>query len=142
MKTLYEATTEAIGGREGKVHSENSPIDFNLSVPKSMGGNGGDGANPEQLFGAAYGACFGGALQAVAKNEGIAINEEELSVTATIGFCKDEDGFFLEATLDCYIPGVDVKTGEDLVEKAHEVCPFSKATRDNITVTLNLLLDE
>ena len=142
MKTLYEATTQAIGGREGNVYSENSPIDFNLSVPKSMGGNGGDGANPEQLFGAAYAACFGGALQSVAKNEGIDIDNEELSVTATIGFCKDEDGFFLEATLDCYIPGVDLETGEDLVEKAHEVCPFSKATRDNITVTLNLLLDE
>lgn len=142
MKTLYEATTQAVGGREGKVHSEGSPVDFNLSVPKSMGGNGGDGANPEQLFGAAYAACFGGAVQSVAKNEGIDINNEELSVTAIIGFCKDDDGFFLEATLDCYIPGVDLETGEDLVEKAHKVCPFSKATRDNITVTLNLLLEE
>lgn len=142
MKTLYEATTTATGGRKGSVKSEDGPIDFNLSVPKSMGGEGGDGANPEQLFGAAYAACFGGAIQAVAKNEGVDINEDELSVTAIIGFCKDEDGFFLEATLDCYIPGVDLETGEDLVEKAHEVCPFSKATRDNITVTLNLLLDE
>ena len=95
MKTLYEATTQAIGGREGKVYSENSPVDFNLSVPKSMGGKGGDGANPEQLFGAAYAACFGGALQSVAKNEGVKINDEELSVSATIGFCKDDDGFFL-----------------------------------------------
>ncbi|WP_047545532.1 organic hydroperoxide resistance protein [Psychroserpens sp. Hel_I_66] len=142
MKTLYEATTTAVGGRKGNVKSEDGPIDFNLSVPKSMGGDGGDGANPEQFFGAAYAACFGGAIQSVAKNEGIEINDEELSVTATIGFCKDDDGFFLEATLDCYIPGVDLETGEDLVEKAHEACPFSKATRDNITVTLNLLLDE
>lgn len=142
MKTLYEATTKAIGGRKGRVKSENSPIDFILSVPKSMGGDGGNGANPEQLFGAAYAACFGGAIQSVANNEGLKINEEALNVSAIIGFCKDEDGFFLEATLDCYIPGVDLKTGEDLVEKAHEVCPFSKATRDNITVTLNLLLDE
>ncbi|SFD15349.1 organic hydroperoxide resistance protein [Algibacter pectinivorans] len=142
MKTLYEATTLATGGRKGKVKSEDGPLDFNLSVPKSMGGDGGDGANPEQFFGAAYAACFGGAIQAVAENEKVKIDNDKLSVTAIIGFCKDDDGFFLEATLDCYIPGVDVKTGEDLVEKAHEICPFSKATRDNITVRLNLLLDE
>ncbi|AEH00180.1 organic hydroperoxide resistance protein [Lacinutrix sp. 5H-3-7-4] len=142
MKTLYEATTIATGGRKGNVKSEDGPLDFNLSVPKSMGGDGGNGANPEQFFGAAYAACFGGALQSVANAENIDIDEETLSVTAIIGFCKDEDGFCLEATLDCYIPGVDLETGEDLVEKAHEVCPFSKATRDNITVTLNLLLDE
>ncbi|WP_179008625.1 organic hydroperoxide resistance protein [Winogradskyella forsetii] len=142
MKTLYEATTKAEGGRAGHIKSEDGPLDHNLSVPKSMGGKGGNGTNPEQLFGAAYAACFGGALQSVAKNEGIEIDDEALSVTAVIGFCKDDDGFFLEATLDCYIPGVDLETGEDLVEKAHEACPFSKATRDNITVTLNLLLDE
>lgn len=142
MKTLYEATTIATGGRKGNVKSEDGPLDFNLSVPKSMGGDGGNGANPEQFFGAAYAACFGGALQSVANAENIDIDEETLSVTAIIGFCKDEDGFCLEVTLDCYIPGVDLETGEDLVEKAHEVCPFSKATRDNITVTLNLLLDE
>lgn len=142
MTTLYEASTTAKGGRKGHVESTNSPINFNLSVPKSMGGDGGTGANPEQLFGAAYAACFGGAIEAVAQADGITIASDDLQITAIIGFCKDEDGFFLEATLDCYIPGVDLKTGEDLVEKAHEICPFSKATRDNITVTLNLLLDE
>ncbi|WP_452219493.1 organic hydroperoxide resistance protein [Lacinutrix salivirga] len=142
MKTLYEATTNAVGGRKGHVKSEDGPLDFNLSVPKSMGGDGGDGANPEQFFGAAYAACFGGAIQAVAESENIDIDNDNLSVSAIIGFCKDDDGFFLEATLDCYIPGVDLKTGEELVEKAHQVCPFSKATRDNITVTLNLMLDE
>ncbi|MBF8148337.1 organic hydroperoxide resistance protein [Winogradskyella sp. F6397] len=142
MKTLYETTTKAEGGRAGHITSEDGPLDHNLSVPKAMGGDGGNGTNPEQLFGAAYGACFGGAIQAIAENEKITIDNEALSVSATIGFCKDDDGFFLEATLDCYIPGVDLKTGEDLVEKAHEICPFSKATRDNITVNLNLLIDE
>lgn len=142
MKTLYEATTVAEGGRAGHVTSQNGPIDMSLDVPKDMGGPGGDGTNPEQLFGAAYGACFGGAIQAVAQAEKIEIDAQSLSVSATIGFCKDEDGFFLEATLDCYIPGVDQTTGEDLVNKAHEMCPFSKATRDNITVNLNLLMDE
>lgn len=142
MKTLYEAISTADGGRAGHVKSDNSPIDFKLDVPKSMGGKGGNGANPEQLFGSAYAACFGGAIQAVAKSKKIKIDEESISVSATIGFCEEEEGFFLEATLDCYIPGVDQETGEDLVEAAHEICPFSKATRDNITVTLNLLLDE
>ena len=141
MKTLYEATSTAVGGRAGHVQTEDGPIDMNLSVPKSMGGDGGDGANPEQFFGCAYAACFGGAVQVIAKKKKIELSDD-FSVTATIGFCEDEDGAFLEATFDCYIPGVDVKTGEDLINKAHKICPFSKATRDNITVTLNLLLDE
>ena len=142
MKTLYEATSTAIGARNGRVKSEDGPIDINLSVPKSMGGDGGDGTNPEQLFGCAYAACFGSAIELVAESKKIDVATEDISVSATIGFCKEEEGFFLEATLDCYIPGVDKETGEELVEAAHEVCPFSKATRDNITVTLNLLVDE
>lgn len=142
MKTLYEATSTAIGARNGRVKSEDGPIDMNLSVPKSMGGDGGDGTNPEQLFGCAYAACFGSAIELVAESKKIDVATEDISVSATIGFCKEEEGFFLEATLDCYIPGVDKETGEELVEAAHEVCPFSKATRDNITVTLNLLVDE
>lgn len=142
MKTLYEATSVATGGRKGHVITEDGPIDLNLSVPKSMGGDGGDGTNPEQLFGCAYAACFGGSIQAVAKKMNITITDE-LSVTAIIGFGTTKEGDFqLEATLDCYIPGVSLETGEELVNEAHEVCPFSRATRDNITVTLNLLLDE
>ncbi|MCH2489651.1 MAG: organic hydroperoxide resistance protein [Flavobacteriales bacterium] len=143
MKTLYEATSTAVGGRKGHVKSEDGPIDLPLSVPKSMGGKGGDGTNPEQLFGCAYAACFGGAVQAIAKSEKLDIDTESISITATIGFCEDDEGgFILEATLDCFIPGVDLATGESLVNQAHEMCPFSRATRDNITVTLNLLLDE
>lgn len=142
MKTLYEATSHAEGGRAGHITTDDGPIDMPLSVPKGMGGTGGDGTNPEQLFGCAYAACFGGAVQAIAKSEKIDIEDDKINITAIIGFCKDEDGFFLEATLDCYIPGVDQETGEMLVNKAHEICPFSKATRDNITVNLNLMLDE
>ena len=108
-----------------------------------MGGDGGDGANPEQLFGCAYAACFGSAMEAIAEKKKIDVNTEEISVTATIGIGTTEKGNLqLDATLDCYIPGVDVKTGEDLVNKAHEICPFSRATRDNITVNLNFMLDE
>jgi Ohr subfamily peroxiredoxin len=141
MKTLYEASSTAVGGREGHVKTEDGKLDLKLSEPKSMGGSGGDGVNPEQLFGCAYSACFGGAIAAIAKKKRIDIGSN-YSVTATIGFCTDEDGAFLEATLDCYIPNVDVKTGESIIKAAHKICPFSKATQDNITVNLNLLLDE
>ncbi|RFN60014.1 organic hydroperoxide resistance protein [Marixanthomonas ophiurae] len=143
MKTLYEATSVAKGARKGHVKTEDGPIDLNLSVPKSMGGEGGDGTNPEQLFGSAYAACFGSAIEAIAEKKGVEVDTEKISVTATIGIGKTEKGNLqLKATLDCYIPGVDVETGEDLVNQAHVVCPFSRATRDNITVTLNLMLDE
>ena len=105
MTTLYEASTTATGGRKGHVESANSPINFNLSVPKSMGGDGGTGANPEQLFGAAYAACFGGAIEAVAQADGIAIASEDLQITAIIGFCKDEDGFFFGSHFGLLYPG-------------------------------------
>jgi Ohr subfamily peroxiredoxin len=141
MKTLYEAVSIATGGRGGHVKTEDGPIDLNLSEPKSMGGDGGPGTNPEQLFGCAYAACFGGAVKLLAGKKRIAL-PDDFTVTATIGFCTDDDGAFLEATLDCYLPGVSVEDGEKLLNMAHEICPFSKATRDNITVTLNLLLDE
>ena len=122
MKTLYKATSIAKGARKGHVKTEDGPIDLNLSVPKSMGGS---------------------AIEAIAEKKKIDVNTEEISVTATIGIGTTEKGNLqLDATLDCYIPGVDVKTGEDLVNKAHEICPFSRATRDNITVNLNLMLDE
>jgi Ohr subfamily peroxiredoxin len=141
MKTLYEATSTAVGGRGGHIKTEDNKIDMNLSAPVALGGDGGPGVNPEQLFGCAYAACFGGAMAVIAKKKRVDIGDN-YSVSATIGFCEDEDGAFLEATLDCYIPGVDVKTGESIINLAHEICPFSKATQDNITVTLNLLLDE
>jgi len=117
-------------------------VDVGRAAPEGPGGDGGKAPNPEQLFGSAYAACFGGALQLVAEREKVKL-DGDVSVTANIeiGMTK-ENNLQLKATLDCYIPGVDVKTGEDLVNKAHEVCPYSRATRDNITVTLNLLLDE
>lgn len=141
MKTLYEAVSVATGGRDGHVKSEDGPIDLNLSEPKSMGGDGGSGTNPEQLFGCAYAACFGSAVKLMAGKKRIPLSED-FTVTATIGFCTDEDGAFIEATLDCYLPGVTIEDGEKLLNLAHEICPYSKATRDNITVNLNLLLDE
>lgn len=142
MKTLYEATSTATGGRKGHVTTDDGKIDMELSVPKGLGGDDGKGTNPEQLFGSAYAACFGSAIQLIAESKKIKLGDD-MSVTATIEIGKTKEGELqLRATLDCFLPGVDVKTGEDLVNKAHEVCPYSRATRDNITVTLNLLLDE
>ena len=142
MKILYEASATAVGGRNGQVTTEDGKIDLKLSVPKGLGGDGGEGTNPEQLFGSAYAACFAGAVQLVAKNKNIEL-DDSLSVTANIEIGKTKDGDLqLRATLDCYLPGIDVETAEELVNEAHEVCPYSRATRDNITVTLNLLLDE
>lgn len=142
MKTLYEAESMAAGGRKGHITTNDGKIELELSVPKGLGGDGGTGTNPEQLFGSAYAACFGGALQLVAEKQKVALGDD-MSVTAIIEIGKTKDGDLqLRATLDCYLPGVDVETGEALVNKAHEVCPYSRATRDNITVKLNLLLDE
>ncbi len=142
MKILYEASATAVGGRKGHVKTDDGKLDHDLSVPKGLGGDGGNGTNPEQLFGSAYAACFGGAIQMVAESKKVKVGKD-MSVTATIEIGKTKhDELQLRATLDCYLPGVDVQTGEELVNKAHEVCPYSRATRDNITVTLNLLLDE
>jgi len=144
METIYTAKTKTKGGRKGHTQSiDDGPIDMNLSVPKVMGGDGGDGANPEQFFGAAYSACFGGAVELVASQENVDIGED-FFVDAHISIGKTDEGDLqLAVILDTYLPNVqDKSTGEKLVNKAHEICPFSRATRDNVDVTLNLLLDE
>lgn len=142
MNILYKTTCTAVRGRTGKVSSDDSNLDVNLSVPKGLGGEGGGGTNPEQLFGAAYAACFEHALTLSAKEKGISLDKES-TVAATIEIGKtEEDNLQLRATLDCYLPGIAVEVGEELINKAHEVCPYSRATRDNITVTLNLLLEK
>tara|TARA_B100002049_G_scaffold5858_1_gene4165 strand:+ start:230 stop:655 length:426 start_codon:yes stop_codon:yes gene_type:complete len=141
MKTLYTGKATASGGRSGNVKTDDGKIDKSLSVPKGLGGEGGDGTNPEQLFGAAYAACYGSALELIAEKEGVDLGD--FSVTASVSIAKSDEGDLdLSVVLDSYLPGVDVETGEKLVNKAHEVCPYSRATRDNIDVTLNLLLDE
>lgn len=141
METLYQAVATTTGGRAGHVRSSDGIIDMNLELPSELGGKGGDFTNPEQLFAAGYSACFGSALEAVAKKHRVTL--EEMEVTATIGIGKhpEEGGFLLEAVLDVYLPGIDMELAETLVEEAHELCPYSRATRDNIDVTLNLLED-
>lgn len=142
MKNLYKTTVTTKGARKGHAKSDDGLLDVALSVPKSMGGDGGNNTNPEQLFGAGYSACFGGALQLVAKNHGVELSED-LSVSAVVKLGQTEkENLQLSVILDCYLPGVDVETGEKIINEAHEVCPYSRATRDNIDVTLNLMIDE
>ena len=141
MKTLYKASATTAGGRDGHVKTDDGLIDMKLSLAKGLGGKGGNFTNPEQLFAAGYSACYGSALQVVAKKHKVDIGD--FNVTATVGIGKTEDDDLqLSVILDSYLPGVDIETGEMLVNEAHEICPYSRATRDNIDVTLNLLLDE
>ncbi len=141
MKTLYATTATSEGGREGKVTSDDGVLDLDLSMPETLGGKGGDGTNPEQLFAAAYAASFGNTLQRVAKSEGLDLGD--FSVTASVEIGKvEEGGMGLAVILDCSLPGMDVEMGEGLVNEAYEICPYTLATMDNIDVTLNLILDE
>ncbi|MBS9461538.1 organic hydroperoxide resistance protein [Flagellimonas sp. 389] len=141
MKTIFESKATNMGGRAGHVQSEDGVLDFDISMPTSSGKPNAKSTNPEELFAAAYSTCFAGAIQAVSKEHGVD-DLGDFSVTAMVSFNKEEEGFFLEATLDAYLPTVDKETGEKLINAAHEICPYSKATRDNITVHLNLLMDE
>ncbi|MEN1784712.1 MAG: Ohr family peroxiredoxin [Bacteroidota bacterium] len=141
MKTLFETSATNTGGRAGHVRSATGVIDFNIAMPDAHGQQAEGTTNPEELFAAAYATCFAGALQHVASEQGLE-DLGDFNVAATVSFNKDEDGFFLEATLDSYLPTLTKSQGEDLINTAHEICPYSKATRDNITVHLNLMLDE
>lgn len=141
MKTIFEAKATNTGGRSGHVESEDGVLDFDISMPTMKGKTNPKSTNPEELFAAAYSSCYGAGLQAVAKARGIE-DLGDFSVTASISLNTEEEGFFLEATLDAYLPTVDKEMGATLMEEAHEICPYSKATRDNITVHLNLLMDE
>ena len=141
MKTLYKVKATTTGGGEGHVNSEDGVIDMKLSSPKSLGGKGGNFTNPEQLFAAGYSASFAGALEEAAKEQKIDLGD--FNVAATVRMGKSEEGDMeMSVILDAYLPGVDVETAEELVNDAHETCPYSIATIDNIDVTLNLMLDE
>jgi len=141
MKTLYKAKATTTGGGEGNVNSEDGVINMKLSSPKTLGGKGGNFTNPEQLFAAGYSASFAGALEEVAKEQKLDLGD--FNVTATVRIGKTEEGEMeMSVILDTYLPGVDVETAEELVNDAHETCPYSIATIDNIDVTLNLMLDE
>ncbi|MET9680959.1 MULTISPECIES: organic hydroperoxide resistance protein [Streptomyces] len=130
---LYTAVATAENGRDGRVATDDGKLDVVVNPPKEMGGSGA-GTNPEQLFAAGYSACFQGALGVVARQEGADLTGA--TVTAKVGLGKNGDGFGIIVEISADIPKVDRGTARSLVEKAHDVCPYSKATRGNITVTL------
>ncbi len=139
MKILYTTQATATGGREGSAKTADGVLEVTLSTPKEMGGSGGPGTNPEQLFACGYSACFLGALKHVAGQEKVAI-PEDATVTGKVGFGPRDDGkgFGIEVELTIKVPGVDPATVNDLVDKANIVCPYSDATRGNVKVTLTV----
>lgn len=136
-KILYQAEASATGGRDGRAASSDNALNVKLSTPKALGGDGGDGTNPEQLFAAGYSACFIGAMKVVAGKEKIKLPAEH-QVTGQVGIGPSGDAFGIAVVLNISLPGLDKAQAEDLVEKAHQVCPYSNATRGNIDVTLNV----
>ncbi len=136
-KVLYEAHAKSTGGREGTSRTSDGLLDVNLRVPKEMGGPGG-GVNPEQLFAAGYSACFVGAMKFVAGQEKVAI-PADTSIEATVGIGQIPQGFGIVVKLDVTVPGVDRAVAQSIIDKAHQVCPYSNATRGNIDVTITLV---
>ena len=137
MKTLYTIGATAKGGREGHVKSDNGVLDLEVRHPKALGGANDDFANPEMLFAAGYSACFDSALNRVIKLS--KIETGETTVTAKVGIGQIENGGFgLEVELHANIPGVSIEEAQSLIEKAHQVCPYSNATRGNIDVKISV----
>jgi lipoyl-dependent peroxiredoxin len=135
-KVVYQAHATATGGRDGTAKSSDGLLDVKLTVPKEMGGAGG-GVNPEQLFAAGYSACFIGAMKFVAGTEKITL-PADLSIDATVGIGGIPQGFGIEVQMIITVPGMDPAQAQALIDKAHQVCPYSNATRGNIEVTLTL----
>ena len=139
VNVIYKTNATATGGRDGRARTEDGTVDVNLVVPKEMGGPGGEGANPEKLFAAGYSACFLGAMKAVSGKEGVKV-PADATVTATVGFGpRSEGGYGITADLEVNLPGVDRADAERLMHAAHEVCPYSNATRNNVDVGLTVV---
>ena len=136
VKVLYKTTAKATGGRDGTAATLDGAFNVKLATPKELGGGGGAGNNPEQLFAAGYAACFIGAMKAVAAGGGPKV-PADASVTSTVGIGpRSEGGFGLDIDLAVSLPGLERADAEALVAKAHQVCPYSNATRGNMQVTL------
>jgi Ohr subfamily peroxiredoxin len=131
VNVLYKTSAKATGGRDGHAATLDGKLDVKLATPKELGGGGGEGNNPEQLFAAGYAACFIGAMKFVASQGGPKV-PADAAVTSTVGFG-------LEIELSVSLPGLDKADAEALVEKAHQVCPYSNATRGNIDVKLTVV---
>jgi Ohr subfamily peroxiredoxin len=136
-KVLYRSKATATGGRDGRATSSDNVLDVKLTTPKELGGAGGDGTNPEQLFAAGYSACFLGAMKFVAAQQKLQL-PADTQVTGQVGIGQIPTGFGIEVELTISIPGLPRADIEALVQKAHVVCPYSNATRNNIDVTLTI----
>ncbi|MDI3290816.1 organic hydroperoxide resistance protein [Polyangium sp. 15x6] len=137
MKVLYTADATATNGREGRVKTDDGKLDLGLSLPKSVGGPGGEGTNPEQLFAMGYSACFGGALGLVARMQKVQTGPVHIEAKVSLNQ-DDSGGFFLAVELIGHIPNLPREQAEALMHAAHQVCPYSKATRGNIEVKLSV----
>ncbi|QGK73513.1 organic hydroperoxide resistance protein [Flavobacterium sp. SLB02] len=135
MKTLYTTSVTAKGGRNGQVKSENGILDLQVRMPKALGGANDDFTNPEMLFAAGYSACFDSALNRVISLSKTQTGETSVAAKVSIGQNQD-GGFGLAVELDVNIPGVSIEEAQELTQKAHQICPYSNATRSNIEVKL------
>jgi lipoyl-dependent peroxiredoxin len=139
MQVVYTASATATGeGRNGHVRSSDGVLDFDLAVPKEMGGPGGALTNPEELFAAGYAACFHNALKGVARRQKITLTDTAITVDVGIGPRDGQVGYGLTVAIEAEIPGVDEATARQLIEQAHQVCPYSNATRGNVEVALTI----
>ncbi len=140
-KALYTATATATGGRTGTAKSSDGVLDVALTTPKELGGAGGNGTNPEQLFAAGYSACFIGAMKAVsARNKQVLPSEVSITTDVAIGPHANKPGAFgIQVDMKISVPSMDRAALEKLVAEAHEVCPYSNATRGNVDVTLTIV---
>ncbi|AOE49919.1 organic hydroperoxide resistance protein [Kangiella sediminilitoris] len=134
----YTAKATATGGRAGKAKSDDGKLEVKLSTPKELGGSGGDGTNPEQLFAAGYSACFIGAMQHVAAQEKVKL-PEDTSITGHVGIGPTDGGFAIDVELHVSVPGMEKSQAKDIVDKAHQVCPYSNATRNGVDVRLKVV---
>jgi Ohr subfamily peroxiredoxin len=137
-RVLYTAHATSTGGRTGTSTSSDGALQVTLSTPKELGGAGGPGTNPEQLFAAGYSACFLGALKAIAARKKIAL-PAEVSITADVGIGPIPSGFGIQVAMAITVPGLERGAAEALVAAAHQVCPYSNATRGNIDVALTVV---
>ena len=136
-QVVYTGTATATGGREGTATSNDGKLSLKLSTPTELGGAGGEGTNPEQMFAAGYSACFIGALKHVAAAAGVKL-ADEISVTGDVSIGPIATGFAIAVKLSVNLGDLDAETAQGLVDKAHVVCPYSNATRGNVDVQISL----
>lgn len=135
---LYSTTATSWGGREGRAATDDGRLDVTLSVPAGMGGDDGPGTNPEQLFAAAWAACFHGALKAVARSEKVVLGDSAVTVNLSISG-EFNAGLNFAAKIQAELEGVSEDVAQELINKAHEKCPYSRATRGNVDVLLETI---